>query len=81
MDIRTLILTRVKEAGKSLYWLARAQHVVHWKSAYEYLCGRRDTTGRVLGELMDILGLGIQIHRAPRVNSALQARTAKGGKK
>lgn len=57
MDIRALVLERLKERGHSRYWLAeRLERVgVAPGTVYRWLSGKGDTTATVAGYALDAL--------------------------
>jgi hypothetical protein len=57
IDFRMEILARLCAIGKSAYWLSNTQAVAFPGTVRNYLAGRRDTTGKVIAELMSIVGL------------------------
>lgn len=59
MDLRTVILARMADLDMTQYRLSEDQNAVHPSSAREYLRGRRETTGRVVGELLELAGLTV----------------------
>jgi hypothetical protein len=56
-DLRQLILQRLEATGGSVNWLSRQQVAVHEKSAQRFLYCGRETSVRVLEELLAALGL------------------------
>jgi hypothetical protein len=56
-DLRQLILDRLKVTGGSVNWLSQQQHAVHAKSAQRFLYCGRETSVRVVEELLAKLGL------------------------
>ena len=59
IDLRMEILTRLRHIGKSVYWLSKEQTVVYEGTVRQYLHGYRQTTGDVIGSLMEIVGLHV----------------------
>lgn len=59
MDIRALVLERLKERGLSRYWLAeRLERVgVAPGTVYRWLSGKGDTTATVAGLALDALSI------------------------
>ena len=59
LNIREIIKAQLKATGRTANWLAKQQTAVHENTCRTYLYGGRDTSGRVLGELLAILELEI----------------------
>ena len=60
IDVRQAIKDQLVLIGKSCNWLAHEQKSVHPSTAKNYLYGQKDTTGRVIGEMLIIVGLTIE---------------------
>lgn len=59
VDIRKLIVRRLKAMGKTRYWLSHNQTAAHPATVQAYLSGRRGTSDRVVSELLNVVGLSI----------------------
>lgn len=59
LDLRLLLLRRIKKIGLTPHAVSVRQRAVHPASVRAYLRGNRDTSGRVIGELMTIVGLEV----------------------
>ena len=59
LDFREAILQRLRAMKRSAYWLSNTQAVAFPGTVRNYLAGRRDTTGKVLAELLTIVGLTV----------------------
>ena len=59
LNIREIIKAQLEATGRSANWLSKQQRAVHENTCRTYLYGGRDTSGRVLGELLMIMGMEI----------------------
>lgn len=59
VDLRAVIMRRLRKIDMSPYRLSLDQTMVHPATARAYLRGNRDTTGRVIAELMMLVGLEV----------------------
>jgi len=58
-DVRKEIAKGLKRSGKTGYWLAKKTGV-RLGTVYDYLNGKTDMTGKLLGKMIDALGLEIR---------------------
>jgi hypothetical protein len=66
MDIRKAIVKRLDEMGESSYWLAKLmvkKKVCSEQHVYRYLRGDQDVSGKILGWMLDALGLQLKAAR------------------
>lgn len=62
MDLRQIIIDRLSELDMSAYQLAHSDDVMavaHPTTVFRYLRGERDTTGEVIGAVLQTLRLRI----------------------
>lgn len=59
LDLRLLLLRQIRKIGLTPNAVSLRQRAVHPASVRAYLRGDRDTSGRVIGELMTIVGLEV----------------------
>lgn len=60
VDIRKAIIGELEHQGRSKYWLAKLMEergVCTEQYVYRYLRGGADTSGTIIGEMLDALGL------------------------
>lgn len=67
MDMKQLILEALTQQGKTIYWLAHAVKSVHHKTVMKYLYGdsNRQISAGAIGEMLDLLGVQLQVELSP----------------
>lgn len=60
VNVRRAILKRLKETGRSRYWLAATvSEEMSMATVYQYLAGKQDMIGTNIEKLLDVLRLTI----------------------
>lgn len=63
MDVREVLRSELKRQGRSAYWLAREldkRDVCTAAHVERYFAGKGDVTGKIIGAMLDLLGMKIQ---------------------
>ena len=61
MDIRQIVLDRLKEIGRTKYWLCQNDDIACSFSALDrWLRGDTETNTQILGDVLDVLELEIR---------------------
>jgi len=79
-DIRATITKRLEELDRKPVWLAEQVKTCHRTTIFKYLSGKTEINSSALREVLDILGIELQIREEPAGEFADQPADEPGNK-